>query len=409
MTLSSDANFHASPSITRHAAMNAGNAPLGNKKTENGGLGGVEGSCSSCDTREFSLDMMNRYEHMIALLTAQALSQQEEINQLKTALNEVASLPDANVDEKRPSERLSTHRNVSKRRECKKAAVESTSLNDLKRSKERQKLPKRWRHRVEDHTILLLEKYMRYMDECLARGLVERLRRVTREHVIRSLDKEVFRVLQEPLRLPQDGQMPLRQASDHEHHNHQRRMCSSPARCEEKESGAKMDHAISPPRSPSHEKGTSHEVPVTAREDARRPSFFENPPVRLCEVGCGSKAETEPYLSTISTEPSVSGSSSWFRLHLDQSLLGQMQHKVMLLEDRLAAAAFSASSRSESSSLSPPSVEKTFGRDDRSGWGSSLCSPTNSSGATNVSDEVKVLLDIFEGRQPVNVVEKLFL
>ncbi|EKF39231.1 hypothetical protein MOQ_000548 [Trypanosoma cruzi marinkellei] len=396
--------------MTRHAAMHAGNAPLGNTTTESGGLGGVEGSCSSCDTREFSVDMMNRYEHMIALLTAQALSQQEEINQLKTALNEVAILPDVNVDEEQSCKRPSTNGNVSKQHECKKAAVvENTSVNDSKRSKERTRLPKRWRHRVEDHTILLLEKYMRYMDERLARGLVERLRRITREHVIRSLDNEVLRVLQESLRLPQDGQMPLRQAVDYDHHNHQRRMCSTPARCEEKESEANMNHAISPPRAPSREKSTSHEVPVTTTRDARRPSSFKNPPVRLCEVGCGTTAETEPYLSTISTEPSVSGSSSWLRLHLDQSLLGQLQHKVMLLEDRLAAAAFSASCRSESSLLSPPSVEKTLGRDGHSVWGSSLWSPTNSSSVTNVSDDIKVLLDIFEGRQPVNVVEKLFV
>ncbi|ESL08587.1 hypothetical protein TRSC58_03707 [Trypanosoma rangeli SC58] len=402
MALTSDAHLHAPHLVIRHAAMTVETTPLG------GTLSSVDGDRSSCDTRETTHEMMSRYEHVIEVLTAQALAQQDEINQLKAALTESVSLPGADVAGEGPGKQLSSEGHAVRRRECAKAVVESNSPNTLRKYNDRHRLPKGWRRRVEDHTVQLLEAYMRYMDECLAQGLVERLRRVTRKHVIRSLDKEIFRVMQERQRLPQDRRILLRQALDADNHQHHR-MCSSSVRLEEKESRVSVDHTIPAPRAWPKERDISHVSSVMAKEDARRCGSFRNSPLRQREVDLGHTTEMGPCISSLSTDPSVSGSGASCLRQLDHTLLEQLRRKVLVLEKRLDAASSSDFCRNESSLSPPPPVETTHDCMGNSGGGFSLWSPTNSSSVINASDDVEVLLNVFEGRQPANAVQKLAL
>ncbi|RNF10628.1 hypothetical protein TraAM80_01444 [Trypanosoma rangeli] len=351
---------------------------------------------------------MSRYEHVIEVLTAQALAQQDEINQLRAILTGSVGLPAADVAGEGRGEQLSSEGHALRRHECAKAVVESNSPNTLRKCNNRHSLPKGWRRRVEDYTVQLLEAYMRYMDECLAQGLVERLRRVTRKHVIRSLDKEISRVMQERQRLLQDRRILLRQALDADNHQHHR-MCSSSVRLKEKESRVSVDHIIPASRAWPKERDASHVISVMAKEDARRCGSFRNSPLRQREVDLGRTTEMRPCISSLATDSSVSGSGASYLRQLDHTLLEQLRRKVLVLEKRLAAASSSDFCGNEPSSSPPPPVETTHDCMGNSGEGFSSCPPTNSSSVINASDDIELLLNVFEGLQPANAVQKLVL
>ncbi|RNF25856.1 uncharacterized protein Tco025E_01899 [Trypanosoma conorhini] len=405
MALPGDAHSRVPHPVACQAAVGAETTPWGGARSR------AEGDCSSCDTVETAPEMMSRYEHVIELLAAQALAQQDEINQLKAALSEAVSLPAEGVAEKGFGGQASTQGHPAARRECEKAAAEDNPSNILGKCNGRQHLPKHWRRRVEVHTVQLLETYMRHMDECLAQGLVERLRRVTRGHVIRSLDKEVLRVMQERQRPPQDRRVFVRKAPDQDSHEHHR-LWSPSLRVEAKKGRMTANQVVPAPRAWPRGEAASHATPLVATEEAGRPGSSMNSSLGLCAVDPGNTTATEPNTSLISAESSVIGSSASYLRQLDHVLFEQLQHKVLALEQRLAAASSSAPSGNQTSlpsPLSPPSVATTLDCEGRSSRGSSSWSPTNSSSATNASDDINLLLDVFKGRQPVNAVHKLLL
>ncbi|KEG13637.1 hypothetical protein DQ04_00881050 [Trypanosoma grayi] len=378
MTPSHDVGLHGSPAVTHHPTAvkptSQWNTTACNSFRSSSSKGG------SNATQEISSDIMTRYERMIAVLTAQALSQQEEIAQLKNAMFNAAGLcndgsaPGNNYVE--PPTRTTSSRMLDNTR----TFVESKPQRTATRGSGTRRMPKGWRRRIEDHMVGLLETHMRCMDERLARCLVERFRQVTRQHVIRSVEKEVLRVLHEK-------PLPVADVEP-------RDVSVDPTATPQCSAAPPQIHVA------NEESAWRSVKPATYMGDQQQ---NRQRPQRVIENG----VPTEPHVSTIAGDPSsLSESAASLLRHHDQLLLEQLQRRVATLEDRLAVAATSFSSKG----TSPPSLANAtchlngHSKDDGNRthlWFSSR-SPTNSA-----SDDVGVLVDVFEGRKPPTAVRLL--
>ncbi|KAH9599733.1 hypothetical protein LSM04_002968 [Trypanosoma melophagium] len=450
--------------------------------------------------RDVSESTVSRYEHMIAQLTTQALSQQEEITQLRQALGEAGTTHNSNHHyihnerknnkKRKQQQHISNNHNnnindnnnnntnnnnnhdfkdVSERRNDNMCVIFSqetptvptaeptavlTKSEKRRRGTSRKRKERRmsaaWCRTVEEYTLGLLETYMRRVDERLACSLVERLRRVTREHVMRTVEKEVRRVLHERQLLQQEQEEQL--------YIHNCNTCIQPHEFRispEKEGGEKLksvsressiptcmnyitDTAVSESITVSSEKLLEEKVTSC---DGQSTCIEKIQCVTSCAMNStsegqnnlflGSTSVTEPYVSTISADPSSSDSFTSFHRKHDQHLIEFLQQKVSQLEERLCTATVF----DQGTINSPPSVEKTsyYAGDGRktnnserknnknSNNSSSInsingfhycCSSgplSNSSSSNSVCDDIEVLVDVFEGRKPPKEVLRILL
>ncbi|ORC88588.1 uncharacterized protein TM35_000162260 [Trypanosoma theileri] len=447
---------------------------------------------------------VSRYEHMIAQLTTQALSQQEEIKQLREALGKTLipnnsdnnDINKSNNDDNNNSKKKKKNDNDKNEKNDYKSEIERrnedmyvdvsqetptnstaeqivvlTKSERTRRSRSRKDKKRRMstgcRRTVEEYTLGLLERYIQHVDERLAFSLVERLRRVTREHVMRTVEKEVGRVLQERqwLQQQQEQEQEEEQYTHNcnvcvHHHHHHNDFHFSPERgngekvksvLRESNFSACMNstNTTATTSTPSSVVGDS--VIVSSQQELKR--LVASCDVRSSNIECAqcltsttmnctseepnnlvfesSKTTTEPYVSTILVDPSSSDSFTSFHRKHDQHLIEHLQRKVALLEERL----YAATVFDQGINNSPPSVEKTcyYAGDGRNSnntdnnknsndnYNSSISSGTkvhrccssmsltNSGSNSSVCDDIEVLMDMFEGRKPPKEVLRLLL
>nr|CCC95318.1 unnamed protein product [Trypanosoma congolense IL3000] len=355
--------------------------------------------------------VVDRIERILSQLTNDIAAQRQEIRKLRTSF----------VDERETCVGINNPRAKSRNCTMEWRNVQPASVPaDLRRgvsndalhghNSRKDKLPKfpeSWKHCIKQYVVEMVEEHLQSMDKRIKRILAKRLRSVFLEQVGRALERET--------RAPSSGRE-KRCTQPREDKRRPAKSVTEPSRRRGKGSDtASHISAGSGTRAPSSFRSVSR---------GRRPSCGEgwNPTHTSSSSLKATKPRNalrtsrdtiaglpEPSVSNVSCDFSLadSGSSSVLQVnHLfpDQGAVSHQLKGVDLSQSSSHSRCCLSSSPSPVKKRGSCSSRNYCGAD----WHHSTALSHNFS-ATNASDDVDVLVDVFKGRKPANRVMQLLL
>lgn len=351
--------------------------------------------------------MFGRTERIVALLTSQVLAQQQDIKELKEVLLERGGVHVGRFSRGANfvTEPGGMRGDMPTSGEFFSAATGDTAPQGCKSGEcAASTLPEEWRHSIQNYVADILELYLHQVDEQLANILVSRLRAVTREHVARTFEREARKVTKERLQNVAPHCRTKRRSSS--------RTTKSSGRQNDSNNRAHFassldDTAASAPSGPPRDKRTTWGNCTACASSSGYSAKTAKPLNGQQCASCPGLALLEPYASTVSYDRSFMDSGPSLLPCFDQLFpeSSGRSHNVTRADHKRLASHSHIDRRSSPSGIG--------GRDFSScchilsGEHHDSGSLGNSVNATNASDDVEVLVDVFKGRKPPKEVKRL--